>query len=94
MSELADYYGASDICNKLRLVKREYVIANGSFSFLTLAVRKLRIIPRRILKSTNSQQGAMYMEAGAKYVLHVSSLLKNNITTLRQALSNMMIFVN
>ncbi|XP_063950453.1 uncharacterized protein LOC108219853 isoform X2 [Daucus carota subsp. sativus] len=56
---------------------------------IRVEVRKLRIIPRRKLKSTNSLRGAMYMQVGAEYVRHVSSLVKNSITSLRQASSNL-----
>ena len=47
-----------------------------------MAVRKLRIIPRRKLKSTYSQRGAFYVQAGAEYVRHVSSLMKTGINSL------------
>ncbi|XP_070037538.1 uncharacterized protein [Nicotiana tomentosiformis] len=46
-------------------------------------VRKLRIIPKRKLKSTNSMRGAISMQAGAEYVRHVSSLVKNGINSLK-----------
>lgn len=48
-----------------------------------MAVRKLRVIPRRKLKSTYSQRGAMYIQAGAEYVRHVSSLVKTSINSLK-----------
>lgn len=50
-----------------------------------MSVRKLRVIPRRKLKSTYSQRGAIYMQAGAEYVRHVSSLLKTGINSLKIA---------
>lgn len=50
-----------------------------------MAVKKLRIIPRRKLKSTNSLRGAMYMQVGADYVRHVSSLVKSGINSLKLA---------
>ncbi|XP_055824785.1 uncharacterized protein LOC129893300 [Solanum dulcamara] len=46
-------------------------------------VRKLRIVPKRKLKSTNSMRGAISMHAGADYVRHVSSLVKNGINSLK-----------
>lgn len=36
-----------------------------------MAVKKLRVISRRKLKSTYSQRGAIYMQVGAEYVKHV-----------------------
>ncbi|CAL5406118.1 unnamed protein product [Camellia sinensis] len=48
-------------------------------------VRKLRIIPRRKLKSTYSLRSAMYMQVGAEYVRHVSSLVKTSINSLKIA---------
>lgn len=50
-----------------------------------MAVRKLRVIPRRKLKSTYSQRGAMYIQAGAEYVRHVSSLVKTGISSLKSS---------
>lgn len=50
---------------------------------LHIAVRKLRIVPKRKLKSTNSMRGAISMHAGADYVRHVSSLVKNGINSLK-----------
>ncbi|PHT76922.1 hypothetical protein T459_20444 [Capsicum annuum] len=46
-------------------------------------VRKLRIIPKRKLKSTDSMRGAISMQAGADYVRHVSSLVKHGIHSLK-----------
>ncbi|KAI8552286.1 hypothetical protein RHMOL_Rhmol06G0254600 [Rhododendron molle] len=43
-------------------------------------VKKLRIIPRRKLKSTYSS--AIYMQVGTEYVRHVSSLVKTSINSL------------
>ncbi|CAN4104391.1 unnamed protein product [Withania somnifera] len=48
-----------------------------------LEVRKLRIIPKRKLKSTDSMRGAISMQAGAEYVRHVSSLVKHGINSLK-----------
>jgi hypothetical protein len=50
-----------------------------------MAVRKLRVIPRRILKSTYSQRGAIYIQAGVEYVRHVSSLVKTGMNSLKVA---------
>ena len=50
-----------------------------------MAVRKLRMIPRRKLKSTYSLRSAMYMQAGAQYVRHVSTLVKTGINSLKIA---------
>lgn len=50
-----------------------------------MAVRKLRIIPRRKLKSTYSQRSAIYMQVGKEYVRHVSSLVKTGMTSLKLA---------
>nr|XP_027063036.1 uncharacterized protein LOC113689466 isoform X1 [Coffea arabica] len=52
---------------------------------IRVEVKKLRIIPRRRLKSTNSLRGAMYMQVGAEYVRHVSSLVKSGMNSLRLA---------
>ncbi|KAL3502951.1 hypothetical protein ACH5RR_037400, partial [Cinchona calisaya] len=51
---------------------------------IRVEVKKLRIIPRR-LKSTNSLRGAMYMQVGAEYVRHVSSLVKSGMNSLKLA---------
>ncbi|CAM8899854.1 unnamed protein product [Rhodiola kirilowii] len=51
---------------------------------LRVEVRKLRMIPRRKLKSTYSQLGLMYVQAGAEYVKQVSSLVKNGLHSLRR----------
>uniref|UniRef100_A0A7N0VD54 Uncharacterized protein n=1 Tax=Kalanchoe fedtschenkoi TaxID=63787 RepID=A0A7N0VD54_KALFE len=51
---------------------------------LRVEVRKIRIIPRRKLKSTYSQRGLMYVQAGADYVKQVSSLVKNGFHSLRR----------
>ncbi|KAK4398224.1 hypothetical protein Sango_1297900 [Sesamum angolense] len=48
-----------------------------------MAVKKLRIIPRRKLKNTNSMRGAIYLQAGAEYVRHVSSIVKHRINSLK-----------
>ncbi|KAJ4730295.1 Pesticidal crystal cry8Ba protein [Melia azedarach] len=52
---------------------------------IRVEVRKLRVIPRRKLKSTYSLRSAMYMQAGAEYVRHVSSLVKNGMNSLKLA---------
>ncbi|KAJ0052672.1 hypothetical protein Pint_01781 [Pistacia integerrima] len=52
---------------------------------IKVEVRKLRIIPRRKLRSTYSLRNAMYMQAGAEYVRHVSTLVKTGINTLKLA---------
>lgn len=48
---------------------------------IRVEVRKLRVIPGRKLKSTFSQRGANYMQAGVGYVRHVSLLVKNGINS-------------
>ncbi|XP_057812221.1 uncharacterized protein LOC131026371 [Salvia miltiorrhiza] len=50
---------------------------------IRVEVKKLRIIPRRKLKNTNSMRGAIYLQAGADYVRHVSSIVKHRINTLK-----------
>ncbi|XP_059282074.1 uncharacterized protein LOC132035924 isoform X2 [Lycium ferocissimum] len=50
---------------------------------IRVEVRKLRIIPKRKLKSTDSMRGAISMQAGAEYVRHVSSLVKHGINSLK-----------
>ncbi|PIN16647.1 hypothetical protein CDL12_10693 [Handroanthus impetiginosus] len=50
---------------------------------IRVEVKKLRIIPRRKLKNTNSMIGAIYLQAGAEYVRHVSSIVKNRISSLK-----------
>ncbi|KAB2610761.1 hypothetical protein D8674_018793 [Pyrus ussuriensis x Pyrus communis] len=52
---------------------------------IRVEVRKLRVIPRRKLKSTYSLRGAMYIQAGAEYVRHVSSLVKTGINSLKSS---------
>ncbi|KAK2647676.1 hypothetical protein Ddye_015165 [Dipteronia dyeriana] len=52
---------------------------------IRVEVRKLRIIPRRKLKSTYSLRSAMYMQTGAQYVRHVSTLVKTGINSLKIA---------
>ncbi|KAM7492448.1 hypothetical protein LguiA_035369 [Lonicera macranthoides] len=51
---------------------------------IRVEVRKMRIIPRRKLKSTYSQRGAMYMQVGVEYARHVSSLVKSSISSLKR----------
>ncbi|XP_042067514.1 uncharacterized protein LOC121810862 isoform X1 [Salvia splendens] len=50
---------------------------------ICVEVKKLRIIPRRKLKNTNSMRGAIYLQAGAEYVRHFSSIVKHRINTLK-----------
>ncbi|KAF2284726.1 hypothetical protein GH714_029594 [Hevea brasiliensis] len=50
-----------------------------------LKVRKLRIIPRRKLKSTYSQRSAIYMQMGKEYAQHFSSLVKTGMNSLKLA---------
>ncbi|GMI69179.1 RESPONSIVENESS TO ABA SALT AND DROUGHT 1 [Hibiscus trionum] len=52
---------------------------------LRVEVKKLRIIPRRKLRSMYSQRSAMYMQVGAEYVRHVSSLVKTGMNSLKTA---------
>ncbi|XWS75937.1 hypothetical protein CRYUN_Cryun01aG0134500 [Craigia yunnanensis] len=52
---------------------------------IRVEVKKLRIIPRRKLRSTYSQRSAMYMQVGAEYVRHVSSLVKTGMNSLKIA---------
>ncbi|PPS03967.1 hypothetical protein GOBAR_AA16698 [Gossypium barbadense] len=52
---------------------------------IRLEVKKLRIIPRRKLRSMYSQRSAMYMQVGAEYVRHVSSLVKSGMNSLKIA---------
>ncbi|XP_004305865.1 PREDICTED: uncharacterized protein LOC101301517 [Fragaria vesca subsp. vesca] len=52
---------------------------------IRVEVKKLRVIPRRKLKSTFSQRGSMYIQAGAEYVRHVSSLVKTSISSLKSS---------
>ncbi|KAG8386690.1 hypothetical protein BUALT_Bualt03G0175200 [Buddleja alternifolia] len=50
---------------------------------IRVEVKKLRIIPRRKLKNTSSMRGAIYLQAGAEYVKHVSSIVKHRINSLK-----------
>lgn len=52
---------------------------------IRVEVKKLRIVPMRTLKSTYSQRSMMYMQAGAQYVRHVSSLVKTGMNSLKLA---------
>lgn len=52
---------------------------------LKITVKKVRVIPRRKLRSTYSLRSAMYIEAGAQYVRRVSSLVKNGMNSLKLA---------
>ncbi|KAL8512388.1 hypothetical protein ACS0TY_018756 [Phlomoides rotata] len=49
---------------------------------IRVEAKKLRIIPRRKLKNTKSMIGAIYLQAGAEYVRHVSSIVKHRINSL------------
>ncbi|RAL51189.1 hypothetical protein DM860_018215 [Cuscuta australis] len=50
---------------------------------IRVEVKKLRVLPQRKLKSTNSFRGAIYLQVGADYVRHVSSVVKNRISSLK-----------
>ncbi|GFP90263.1 hypothetical protein PHJA_001170200 [Phtheirospermum japonicum] len=50
---------------------------------IRVEVKKLRIIPRRKLKDTNSMRGVIYLQAGAEYVRHVSSVVKHRISAFK-----------
>ncbi|XP_075506452.1 uncharacterized protein LOC142543220 [Primulina tabacum] len=50
---------------------------------IRVEVKKLRVIPRRKLKDTNSMRSALYIPAGADYVRHVSSVVKHKINSLK-----------
>ncbi|KAL7129260.1 hypothetical protein ABFS83_13G053500 [Erythranthe nasuta] len=50
---------------------------------IRVEVKKLRIIPRRKLKDTNSMRSAIYLQAGAEYVRQVSTIVKHRINSLR-----------
>ncbi|CAN1288308.1 hypothetical protein LINPERPRIM_LOCUS19876 [Linum perenne] len=52
---------------------------------IRVEVWKLRVVPRRKLKSTNSMRSAMYMQVGKDYVKQVSSLVKNGMNSLKLA---------
>ncbi|KAF2284718.1 hypothetical protein GH714_029526 [Hevea brasiliensis] len=52
---------------------------------IRVEVRKLRIIPRRKLKSTYSQRSAIYMQMGKEYAQHFSSLVKTGMNSLKLA---------
>lgn len=52
---------------------------------IRVEVKKLRIIQRRKLKSTFSNRGSMYKQAGMEYVRHVSSLVKSGINSMKSA---------
>jgi len=54
-------------------------------SYVEIAVKKLRIIPRQKVKITKSQRGSHYMKAGVEYVRHVSSLVKTGINSMKSA---------
>ncbi|CAK7349180.1 unnamed protein product [Dovyalis caffra] len=52
---------------------------------IRVEVKKLRLIPRRKLMSTYSQRSAIYMQMGKEYAQHVSSLVKNGMSSLKRA---------
>ncbi|CAA0816274.1 Unknown protein [Striga hermonthica] len=53
---------------------------------IRVEVKKLRIVPqRRKLKNTNSMRGAIYLQAGADYVRHVSSRVRRRISFLKHS---------
>ncbi|XP_057440849.1 uncharacterized protein LOC130732865 [Lotus japonicus] len=59
---------------------------NKAVGKIRVEVRKLRIIPRRKLKSANSQQGgSIYMQAGMDYVRQVSSIVKSGINSMKSS---------
>lgn len=51
---------------------------------MTMAVKKLRLIPKRKLKNTYSQRGSFYMQAGAEYIRNISTFVKNGINSLKE----------
>lgn len=55
---------------------------------IRVEVRKLRIIPKRKLRSTHSLRGAMDIQEWAEYVRHVSSLVKTGMNSLKLASSS------
>ncbi|XP_068636555.1 uncharacterized protein [Aristolochia californica] len=59
------------------------VRAKKAMGKIRVEVRKIRIIPRRKLRSTFSQRGSLYKQVGAEYVHYVSSLLKTSINSLK-----------
>ncbi|KAK2378330.1 pesticidal crystal cry8Ba protein [Trifolium repens] len=52
---------------------------------IRVEVKKLRIIQRRKLRSSFSNRGSMYKQAGMEYVRHVSSLVKSGINSMKSA---------
>ncbi|XP_073135598.1 uncharacterized protein [Henckelia pumila] len=52
---------------------------------IRVEVKKLRVIPRRKLKDTNSMRSALYIPAGADYVRYVSSMVKHKINSLKHS---------
>ncbi|KAM7262428.1 hypothetical protein ACFE04_000111 [Oxalis oulophora] len=57
----------------------------GKFFFCSSSVKRVRVIPRRKLRSIYSQRSAMYMKMGAEYVQQVSSLVKTGMNSLKLA---------
>ncbi|KAK9156471.1 hypothetical protein Sjap_003951 [Stephania japonica] len=51
---------------------------------IRVEVKKVRIIPRRKLKVTYSQRGALYMQSGVEYLRQVSALVKTGVSSLKQ----------
>ncbi|ESR61120.1 hypothetical protein CICLE_v10014121mg [Citrus x clementina] len=74
--ELGNSKGAQHV----HLVKAKKVMGK-----IRVEVKKVRVIPRRKLRSTYSLRSAMYIEAGAQYVRRVSSLVKNGMNSLKLA---------
>ncbi|GAV68420.1 hypothetical protein CFOL_v3_11923 [Cephalotus follicularis] len=52
---------------------------------IRVEVRKVRVIPRRKLKSLYSQRSSMYMQVGAEYVREFSSLVKTSMNSMKLA---------
>ncbi|GMG98846.1 hypothetical protein Nepgr_000686 [Nepenthes gracilis] len=69
--------GATNSIEQACSIKRKQVVGK-----IRVEVKKLRIIPRRKLRSIYSQRGAFYMQAGAEYVRHVSALMKNGLNSI------------
>ncbi|KAH9793931.1 Portal protein [Citrus sinensis] len=72
--------GNSKGVQHVHLVKAKKVMGK-----IRVEVKKVRVIPRRKLRSTYSLRSAMYIEAGAQYVRRVSSLVKNGMNSLKLA---------
>ncbi|KAJ4847075.1 hypothetical protein Tsubulata_040364 [Turnera subulata] len=72
--------GSTKNAEQIFTVKAKKVVGK-----IRVEVRKLRIIPRRKLRSTYSQRSAMYMQMGKEYAKHVSSLVRTGINSLKLA---------